>query len=420
VLYNNRFADARGWIRSSAAFAVKTQTGKSLVQKGVGEGLGLPNDPGAYAVFREHFSGLQYIRNCRELWERGIYAELGAYKCQVYVDFSVVFDDAQGRWSGLAAELSGRGVPRIDDALRERELRPVRNPFAALLGLDAGSVDSDSMLRKFEQFLRPAAQRAQGRVDESASIADFKARLSRLTELTRLSGHGAGREEPVAPEQAPPIAPPGIVAPGGAAAVVMPPGGAASTQPAPVKPAPARAFLWPWTILRPLCGPDPLSSPALSWIHEWMLAPMISDYLLRAGWDEQSAGAFSSLFEVALHTEALAAKPRAETDASRQPGSRRAAARKGPARKVKQKAQEPLPWKALLGIPAAESFLRVHLFEGVRWFSKEALELLLPCIELAHRTDSEQRVDLSALLESAAKSGYRWDDFLTLIDPGRA
>jgi hypothetical protein len=150
-----------------------------------------------------------------------------------------------------------------------------------------------------------------------------------------------------------------------------------------------------------------------------MLAPIISDYLLRAGWDERSAGAFSSLFEVALHTEILAAKPQAETDASRQPGSRRAAARQGPARKVKR-TQEQLPWKALLGIPAAESFLRVHLFEGVRWFSKEALEFLLPCVELVHRTDSKQRLDLSALLESAAKSGYRWDDFLTLIDPGRA
>ena len=45
VLYNNRFAEAQGWVRTSAAFAVKTRGGKKLVQKCLGEGLGLPNDP---------------------------------------------------------------------------------------------------------------------------------------------------------------------------------------------------------------------------------------------------------------------------------------------------------------------------------------------------------------------------------------
>jgi len=375
VLYNNRFADARGWIRSSAAFAVKTADGKSLAQKCLGEGLDLPNDPGAYAVFREHTSGLQYLRNCRELWERGMYAELDAYRCQVYLDFSVVFDDAYKRWSGLAAELSGRGVPSMDEALRERELRPVRAPFTALLGLDTGSSDPDMLKRSYAQFLRPVAERAQGRVNESESRADFQARL------TRLVGHGAGPQE----------------------------------TPAAAEPASARAFLWAWTILRPLCGSDPLASPVVSWLREWMLAPLLSDYLSSAGWDRQSAAAFPALFEVALHAENLGDKPSAAADASRRSAPRRTAARRAPARK---KAQQQLAWQELFAIPAAESFLRVHRFEDARWFSKEALELLLACLALVQPTDSERTPDSRSLLESAAKSGYRWDDFLALIDPG--
>jgi hypothetical protein len=377
VLYNNRFADARGWIRSSAAFALKTAEGKSLVQRCLGEGLALPNDPGAYAIFREHTSGLQYIRNCRELWERGMYAELGAYRCQVYLDFSVVFDDAYKRWSGLAAELSGRGVPSIDDALRERELRPVRNPFAALLGLDAGGSDPETLQRSFEQLLRPVAQRAQGRVNERESMADFQARLKRL--VGRVAGPG----------ETPRAAGPGF----------------------------ARAFLWPWTILRPLCGADLLASPVASWLREWMLAAILSEHLARAGWDAQSAAAFPALFDVALHAESLGERPRAAADVSRRPWARRAAARGRPARK---KVQEQFAWQELFATPAAESFLRVHQFEDVRWFSKEALELLLACLALVQSMDSERLLDISPLLESAEKSGYRWNDFLTLIDPGRA
>ncbi len=134
VLYNNRYAEARGWVRTSAAYAVKTAGGKSLVQKCIGEGLGLPNDQACWTVFRDHGSGLQYIRGCRELWEKGLYAEMGAYRCQVFLDFSVVRDDDKGRWSGLAAELSGRGVPSMDGALRERELRPVPGIFPSAPG----------------------------------------------------------------------------------------------------------------------------------------------------------------------------------------------------------------------------------------------------------------------------------------------
>ena len=72
VLYNNRFAEARGWVRTSAAFAVKTADGKiARAEVPRGGPRRCPNDPACYAVFRDHASGLQYIRSCRELWEKG-------------------------------------------------------------------------------------------------------------------------------------------------------------------------------------------------------------------------------------------------------------------------------------------------------------------------------------------------------------
>jgi glycosidase len=53
VIYNNKYEYAKGWIRTSAAFAVKTANGdKYLKQKTLGEGLALHNDGNYYSIFK--------------------------------------------------------------------------------------------------------------------------------------------------------------------------------------------------------------------------------------------------------------------------------------------------------------------------------------------------------------------------------
>ena len=309
VLYNNRYAEARGWARTSAAFAVRSGSGKILVQKCLGEGLALPNDPGVFTIFREHFSGLQFIRNCRELWEKGMYAELGAYRCQVFLDFSIFHDDEKGRWSGLAGELAGRGVVSMDAALRERELRPVRAPFTALLELD--HVGEGAAL--YKELLRAAAVLAPGLVDEDACFEDFQTRSKALI-----------------PSESP--------------------------------------FPWLWTVVRPL---------GISRVEEWMLAPIARDYLVRHGWDALRAQSAPALFALMLVAE------------------------------------QDVGWRELLADPAAKSFLRVNLFEGTLWFSKEALELLIACREALGMSDESD----ARLLQLAEASGYRWETLLQGLSP---
>lgn len=135
VVYHNKFADTRGWIRTSAAFAVKTGNGdeKVLVQKELHDGLRLPNDPDRWLVFKDQITGLEYIRNCRELYEHGLYIELGAYKCHVFVDFREVVDDETRRYAKLAEYLKGGGVPDMDEAVRDVFSRPVQVPFKELV-----------------------------------------------------------------------------------------------------------------------------------------------------------------------------------------------------------------------------------------------------------------------------------------------
>ncbi len=134
VVYHNKFATARGWIRISAAYSVKSESGDHmLIQKRLGEGLGVPDDPNTYCIFRDPINNLEYIRNAHELHEKGLYIELEAYKCQVFMGFNIVVDNDWHQYANLAAYLNGRGVPNIDEAMKELFLQPIHTAYRELV-----------------------------------------------------------------------------------------------------------------------------------------------------------------------------------------------------------------------------------------------------------------------------------------------
>ncbi|MGD9145696.1 MAG: alpha-amylase family glycosyl hydrolase, partial [Anaerolineae bacterium] len=135
VVYHNRYATARGWIRASAAYSVKAGDGgdRVLVQTSLGDGLGLRGDGDRFYIFRDAITGLEYIRSGRGLHEDGLYVELDAYKCHVFVDWREVQDNEWHQYAHLADYLGGRGVPSIEEALREVFLQPVHYPFKELV-----------------------------------------------------------------------------------------------------------------------------------------------------------------------------------------------------------------------------------------------------------------------------------------------
>jgi 4-alpha-glucanotransferase len=127
VVYNNKFAQARGWIHTSAAYSVKKGGGdplpgtgeRRLIQKTLGEGLGLHPDEDHFCIFRDHISGLEHITSSQELCDKGLYVELGGFKYLVYLDFREVEDNQAHLYRQLMTHLGGRGVPSIEEALRE-------------------------------------------------------------------------------------------------------------------------------------------------------------------------------------------------------------------------------------------------------------------------------------------------------------
>ena len=187
VVYHNRFATARGWIRTSAAFAVKAggEGDHVLVQKSLGEGLGLRPDPDVYCLFRDQVTGLEYIRTSQELYEKGLYVELEAYKYHVFVDFRQVQDNEWHQYAHLASYLAGRGVPSIQDLALEIFLQPIHQPFRELVNastirriMDAREKGAGGLLEEVEArmlaVLRPIGDllAAAGRpAGDAASIA---------------------------------------------------------------------------------------------------------------------------------------------------------------------------------------------------------------------------------------------------------
>ncbi len=135
VVYHNRFGDTSGWIRDSVAYAVKEADGsKRLVRRTIADGLGLADGDAAnrWLALREQRSSLEFIRSVAEVRERGLHMSLRAYETRVYREMREVHDSS-GVWRQLAERLGGRGVPSLEDALRELQLTPVHDAVRAAI-----------------------------------------------------------------------------------------------------------------------------------------------------------------------------------------------------------------------------------------------------------------------------------------------
>ena len=218
VFYHNRFASTSGWIRTSASFSVKTGSGdeRQTVQKSLGEGLGLNGAGNRFTIFREHTTGLEYLRNSGELCDKGLYVELGAYKYQVFLDFREVEDNEWHHYAHLAAFLNGRGVPDLEEAMNEILLRPVHHPFKELVNttmfnrlMDGRLTEPDGVVNrellgdietKVSSLLHEMRGFAGGEGDVTALAEEMTRKvetilgLPALKQVTTLSGTEKGRE----------------------------------------------------------------------------------------------------------------------------------------------------------------------------------------------------------------------------------
>ncbi len=106
VLYHNKRASARGWVRTAAP-TLERSSGKPR-QRVLADALNLPRT--GFAIFRDHVTGREYIRDCAELWEKGLDADLSAYQHQVLLDWTIV---RGADWEAVCRALKGASVASV-------------------------------------------------------------------------------------------------------------------------------------------------------------------------------------------------------------------------------------------------------------------------------------------------------------------
>ncbi|MFP4439038.1 MAG: alpha-amylase family glycosyl hydrolase [Chloroflexaceae bacterium] len=179
-VYHNKFGHARGWIKSSVGYAVKNNGDRHITQRSIGEGLALNGDGAHYVIFRDYISGLEYIRNSKDLCEQGLYVELDAYQHHVFMDFREVRDNEWSHYYHIMTMLNGRGVPSVEETLKEVFLQPVREPFKALVNPEVFRRLIDAPVREPGKELDTALLEE---VDQK-----FRTLLSAIKEFTNTTG----------------------------------------------------------------------------------------------------------------------------------------------------------------------------------------------------------------------------------------
>ena len=351
VIYHNRFGDTRGWIMTSAASLTDDGSGeKSLTQSTLGRGLDLPDDPNAYVIFRNLVTGKEYIRNCSEMHVKGLFLELLAYQTYVFLDFRVVVDTPDGRYSRVNAYLGGQPVDSVEDALQEMFLQVIHQPYrelvnAGMLRFLISSRRDDTETPKDPVPLEQVEHKSAHLLRAVAGFLGADPKIEPIIEQMRARADVI-LDLPVLAERHP--YPRSTKYPRLVAKVQQKLGNeifdwvmlltAALTQP-----------------LGLLMDPDPLKASAHSqiWIDEWLLRKVIRQALQELPVSEPAADYGSRLARLLTG----------------QIGWQRAEASKTLKPRVVMKA-----W---LEDPGIRDFLRINTYDDIEWFNGEAMETWL-------------------------------------------
>jgi hypothetical protein len=131
IVFNNSYNSTHGTIDYSAAYADKASA--QLRQQRLKEGLGVNAELALVLAWRDSLTGLEYLRRANDLEERGLTLNLSAYQCHVFLNWRELTSTAEQPWDRLSDCLNGQGVPNLDDALVNLELRPVHDALRQLL-----------------------------------------------------------------------------------------------------------------------------------------------------------------------------------------------------------------------------------------------------------------------------------------------
>jgi hypothetical protein len=408
VFYNNAYNRVSGWIRRGAV-AIPQKDG-AYRQDSLCQALSLHDEDRYFALFREHRSGLWYIRSSKELGERGFFAALNGYETQVFMDIHEAADapDAKpgswaGRWARLNYELNGRGVRDTDEAILDIYLGELYAPLKDIFA--DGRIES---LSRFfmEQVPPDSAAEEKGREKTANFIDSFREPVTGFVNAASkfLTGDGGGYEPfntgevvltPVAAEK---------IWQGFASFIErlillteMPEGKPLRERPWAVSLVLGYGVLG---LLRPILGKESSGALAAALADHWQLIRKLRECWERLGISGSEARRMGALVRSVLARTAPEKEPPVKTSDA---GTLAAA--------LILENYDAGDFRTALGI---------NLFDDVTWFNKEAFEETIAWASLFLLCESSVlektiRAVAGRLLKAEEASGYRLDGLLGIL-----
>jgi glycosidase len=132
VIFNNAYAECKGTINYSVPKSVTVKDGsKYLAKTKLGDALQLKYDYKFFYICRDHKTNLEHLFSGKDILDHGFFLHLQGYQYKVFMDFREVYD-TNGIYEKLYHWLQGRGVPSIENAIKEHKLIPVNRVFDEL------------------------------------------------------------------------------------------------------------------------------------------------------------------------------------------------------------------------------------------------------------------------------------------------
>jgi hypothetical protein len=350
-----------------------------------------------------------------------LYVELQAYQYHVFYGFRQVADSEWRAYSQLASALSGRGVPDIEEAIKEQVLQPLHDPFRELANaaifrwITAQRVrrekpdgtlyltvmnDLDPKIRRWLAVVR---QLSKGSQDDSQVADEMLKKLSVLLRLPVLD-QAWGVDDPTAKNIT------------GYLGFDTEDSGF-GYQLALGDPRIWGTLLsWLFTHSMGKCleeGHVAASETSRYWLDEWLLAKILKLTLVDLGLDGYTAGNRLDLVRVLV--------AHAHWWTRCQPSRSK--------RKAKLDPATPLSLlRTWLNDESVQAFIGMNRYNEVVWFNKEAFEellwwlFLISLIEISAQGQKKPSLDptlvncftiIQALLEAEAGSDYQVEKLLT-------
>jgi hypothetical protein len=385
----------------------------------------LTNDGNTYCIFRDPINGLEYIRNNQELHDKGLYVELEAYKCQVLMSFREVQDNEWHQYANLTAYMNGRGVPNIDEAMKELFLQPIHQAYRELVNPGYFRWVISNRLSVELDLEQPAI--LPDNVVAVLNEAETKSVLL-LEEVKRITS-GSGDVISIA----------NLIKQSLLAGLYLPQyqsrfplarsrkyqqamkylhAGSLKTSPWRTGDAYAWCVILGWVAnytLGRMVSDHGYEEISRSWIDEWMLNKIMAGTLDNLGLDERSNWRALTLVKLLTSHHSWWQ----EMGASQVKGAKKAG------------------YHFLTGLLSdsdAQVYLGVNRYQGILWFSKESFEDLLwwlfaiAAVEISSQhLEAEQSgqvgkmivqcfCEVSSLIEKAEESGYKLERLLELAE----